>query len=86
MEEVATRKLESELLDSQLTSLERELLLQTFAQINADYFAGRSIDPVDHQQGLSLLQESGLAFYPSYIDSILKSAENGHESLQLELE
>ena len=86
MEEVAARKLEPELLDSQLTSLEREILLQTFAQINADYFAGRQIDPANHQQGLSLMQETGLSFYPTYIDSILKSAEKGHESLQLELE
>ena len=86
MEEVAARKLEPELLDSQLTSLERELLLQTFAQINADYFAGRQIDPANHQQGLSLMQETGLSFYPTYIDSILKSAEKGHESFQLELE
>ena len=86
MEEVAARKLEPDLLDSQLTSLERELLLQTFAQINADYFAGRQIDPANHQQGLSLMQETGLSFYPTYIDSILKSAEKGHESFQLELE
>ena len=86
MEEVAARKLEPDLLDSQLTSLERELLLQTFAQINADYFAGRQIDPANHQQGLSLMQETGLSFYPTYIESILKSAEKGHESLQLELE
>ena len=86
MEEVAARKLEPDLLDSQLTSLEREILLQTFAQINADYFAGRQIDPANHQQGLSLMQETGLSFYPTYIDSILKSAEKGHESLQLELE
>ena len=86
MEQVAARKLEPELLDSQLTSLEREILLQTFAQINADYFAGRQIDPANHQQGLSLMQETGLSFYPTYIDSILKSAEKGHESLQLELE
>ena len=86
MEQVAARKLESELLDSSLTDLERELLLQTFAQVNADYFAGRSIDPSNHQQGLSLLQDGDLPFYPSYIDSILKSAEKGHESLQLELE
>lgn len=86
MEQVSARKLESDLLDSQLTSLERELLLQTFAQVNADYFAGRSIDPANHQQGLSLMQETGLSFYPTYIDSILKSAEKGHESFQLELE
>ena len=86
MEQVSARKLESDLLDSQLTSLERELLLQTFAQVNADYFAGRSIDPANHQQGLSLMQDHDLPFYPSYIDSILKSAEKGHESFQLELE
>ena len=86
MEEVAARKLEPDLLDSSLTDLERELLLRTFAQVNADYFAGRSIDPADHQQGLSLLQDHDLPFYPSYIDSILKSAEKGHESLQLEIE
>lgn len=86
MEQVSARKLESDLLDSQLTSLERELLLQTFAQVNADYFAGRQIDPANHQQGLSLMQETGLSFYPTYIDSILKSAEKGHESFQLELE
>ena len=86
MEQVAARKLEPDLLDSSLTDLERELLLRTFAQVNADYFAGRSIDPADHQQGLSLLQDHDLPFYPSYIDSILKSAEKGHESLQLEIE
>ena len=86
MEQVAARKLEPDLLDSSLTDLERELLLRTFAQVNADYFAGRSIDPADHQQGLSLLQDHDLPFYPSYIDSILKSAEKGHESFQLELE
>ena len=86
MEQVSARKLESELLDSQLTSLEGELLLQTFAQLNTDYFAGRQIDPANHQQGLSLMQESDLSFYPTYIDSILKSAEKGHESFQLELE
>lgn len=86
MEQVSARKLESDLLDSSLTDLERELLLQTFAQVNADYFAGRSIDPANHQQGLSLMQDHDLPFYPSYIDSILKSAEKGHESLQLEIE
>ena len=86
MEQVAARKLEPDLLDSSLTDLERELLLRTFARVNADYFAGRSIDPADHQQGLSLLQDHDLPFYPSYIDSILKSAEKGHESLQLEIE
>ena len=86
MEQVAARKLEPDLLDSSLTDLERELLLRTFAQVNADYFAGRSIDPADHQQGLSLLQDHDLPFYPSYIDSILKSAEKGHEIFRLELE
>ena len=86
MEQVAARKLEPDLLDSQLTAVERKLLLQTFAQLNADYFAGRQIDPANHQQGLSLMQETGLSFYPTYIDSILKSAEKGHESFQLELE
>lgn len=73
MEEVAARKLEPELLDSQLTSLEREILLQTFAQINADYFAGRQIDPANHQQGLSLMQETGLSFYGSIISVVGKS-------------
>ena len=86
MEQVSARKLEPDLLDSQLTNLERELLLQTFAQLNADYFAGRQIDPANHQQGLSLMQETGLSFYLTYIDSILKSAEKGHEIFRLELE
>ena len=63
MEQVAARKLEPDLLDSQLTAVERELLLQTFAQLNADYFAGRQIDPANHQQGLSLIQETGPNLY-----------------------
>lgn len=83
MEAVAWRKAESELLDTKLTDSEKNLLLETFTKLNADYFAGKSVNEADYEAGLELWRKKGSGVYLDYLETILKSTKKSYNKLNL---
>lgn len=76
-EEVAQRQVREAYADSGKSQDEIELLAETFAQINAAYFAGERADAAAWQTGIDLWRkESG--FFLTYIETMLEEigAEN----------
>jgi len=71
--------------ESNLTEKEKELLANTFAQINALYFLGKSYDVSQFSDGIELwrTQESDFTF--KYIESMLKQAEKDHQNITIKL-
>lgn len=86
MEKVAKSKAEDDLLDTKLTVVEKTLLLDTFAKLNADYFAGLEVRQEDYQMGIQLWNEKGLNFYNRYLESLLDSTQKDYLNLILEIE
>lgn len=86
MEEVALRKVDADFVDSKLTVEERQLLLDTFAKLNTNYFAGHQINEPDYQAGIYLWREKGLGFYVKYIETILDSTKKDYGRLVLNIE
>ena len=62
--------------DSDLTEAEIELLAQTFAELNQDYFAGENPDYEKLKQGIGLWNEQEGTFLLSYIETILGTKPN----------
>lgn len=62
--------------DSDLTEAEIELLAQTFAELNQDYFAGENPDYEKLKQGIGLWNEQDGTFLHSYIKTIIGTNPN----------
>lgn len=66
-----------------LSPAEKNLLAETFAQLNAAYFAGDQIDLDVLEDGLQLWQAQPASFYTAYIQSILRDADAENHSATL---
>ena len=71
------------LADSGLPADQQALLANTFAAINAAYFAGDPIDQTEFSQGLAPVGRAGPSFYTAYLQSILEDGGSGYHTAQL---
>ena len=72
------------LADSGLPADQQALLAETFAAINAAYFAGDPIDQTEFAQGLALWEGQAPSFYTAYLQSILEDGgSSGYHTAQL---
>lgn len=72
--------------NSTLSYTQKDLLAETFAQLNTAYFAGDRVDVSALENGLSLWEEQPSSFYRAYIQSILAEADTEHHSIVLSAE
>lgn len=80
MERVAAKKIEDDLSRLSATEQEKVLMKQTFAAVNADYFAGNPISLDEHQAGLNLSRNYKTPFTSSYLDIILESGKQSQKT------
>ena len=71
--------------DSGLTEEEIELLAETFAEVNQDYFAGRNPDYEKLKYGIGLWNEQEETLLYSYMKTIVGGNPN-RQSLRISLE
>jgi len=69
--EVARLQVRSAFAESQLTETEIGLLADTFAAVNAEYFAGRPVDTAALQEGIALWRKQESSFFLNYIETML---------------
>ena len=67
--------------ESGLDEKDKELMADTFAQINLAYFAGDPIDEDALDDGLELWRQQPASFFSLYIDTILADEGNGCHSI-----
>lgn len=85
MVDLAKRKFSDYLPNKEMSEEDRELSMNTLAQINADYFSGNSVDTTVHEKGIGLLQDYYGGFTSSYLETILLEIgrDNHHLSLSI---
>lgn len=72
--------------ETSLSQEEKEILAETFAKANTYYFSGEKFDPAEFSEGVKLLESNNdAAFYKSYINSMLETAENEKRSITIKL-
>ena len=71
--------------ESDLTEEEKDLLANTFAQINSLYFIGKPYDISQFAEGIALWRTQESDFTLKYIESMLKQAENDHQNITIKL-
>lgn len=82
MKEVAKRKTK-DWENTNISEEQLELAKETFASLNAAYFAGTPIDANDHKEGLSIITKYFGGFVDSYLESILLNSNQQHHELSL---
>lgn len=86
MEDVAKRKSNEWLSTSQLPTEKLILARNTFASLNADYFAGKSINIADYSEGISILKNEDDGFITSYLETILTDTQKNHQEVSLSID
>lgn len=84
-EEVGRLQTYSSLVESNLTEEEKDLLADTFAQINSLYFLGTPYDEALFSNGISLWRTQEEDFTLRYIETMLKEANSNHQNVTIEL-
>lgn len=64
--------------NSNISEKEKNLLAETFADINSSYFAGVPINHTDYESGIELWQKQDNNFMLNYINSILDDSSNNY--------
>ncbi len=82
-EEVARSHARERLVDSGYSESDIELMTETYAKINSDYFEGREIDTDAHAEGLALWRQDPNSFVTRYIESMIKSPDNAGLTLSI---
>lgn len=72
-------------LESDLSETEKELLANTFAQINAHYFVGDRFSLQEYSKGIQLWHEQENDFTSRYIDTMIQEAEVDNQTLHIDL-
>lgn len=85
MVEVAKRKAGQFIEDETLSEQEEDILRDTFAQINADYFAGNRIDQEKYADGIALWHQQDNTFFNSYLDVVLAENQKNQHSFFLKV-
>ena len=84
-EEVARRQVRQAYAESGKTQAEIELLAETFAGINAAYFAGSNQDALMWQTGMELWRKEPGNFFLAYIETMLKAMEQENRQVAVDL-
>jgi len=74
--EVARLQVRSAFAESELSAEEIALLAETFAVINAEYFAGRPVKTDALEEGIALWRRQEASFFLNYIESMLAVRDN----------
>ena len=74
------------LAESNLTEDEKNLLADTFAEINTYYFLGEPFDTEDYSDGIALWRTQTSDFTLRYIETMLKAAEFNNQSITIEFD
>lgn len=71
--------------ETDLSEEEKNLLADTFAKMNAYYFLGEPFDPTEFSAGIELWNKQEGDFTSRYIETMLKNAETGNQTLTIDL-
>ncbi len=66
--------------DETLSGTQKQLLADTFTQLNLAYFSGDALQTAELSEGITLWQEQPASFYSVYISSILEDMEKDFHS------
>lgn len=72
--------------ETDLTEEEKSLLADTFAKINALYFLGEPFDITEFSDGIALWKKQENDFTSQYIETMIKEAEVGNQTLTIKLD
>lgn len=84
-EEVGRLQTYDAFLESDLSEAEKELLADTFGNINAQYFLGNPFSKQEYSDGIQLWHEQDNHFISRYIDTMLQEAEVDNQTLHINL-
>ena len=65
-----------------LTDIEKRLIAETFATLNASYFAGTKIDASELQEGIDLIKSQD-GFLSNYINILVNESSNDYQSIKI---
>lgn len=86
MEEVAKRKSEEWTTGSKLSPEKITLARDTFASLNADYFAGKTSHLEEYSEGITILENQFDGFITSYLKTIIADSQKNHQELTLPID
>ncbi|MFC5630657.1 MULTISPECIES: metallophosphoesterase [Streptococcus] len=86
MEELAKRKSKEWTSDSELPQEKITLVRDTFASLNADYFAGKSSNLEEYSEGINLIENQFDGFIISYLKNIIADSKKNHQELSLPID
>ncbi len=81
-EDVALNQAREGLDTSYLSADEIELMAKTYAEINSNYFAGRSFKESEYSAGIELWRTKDSSFISKYIDSMLEE-QKGNQRIKI---
>lgn len=84
-EEVGRLQTHNSFSESDLSETEKELLADTFARINAQYFVGNAFSLETYSDGIQLLKNQEDNFISRYIDTMIQEAEVDNQTLHIDL-
>ena len=84
-EEVGRLQTRDAFLESDLSDSEKELLADTFARINAQYFVGNAFSLQEYSDGIQLWHEQENNFVSRYIDTMIQEAGVNNQTLYIQL-
>ncbi|WP_049617434.1 metallophosphoesterase [Streptococcus sp. X16XC17] len=85
MIQVAKHKAEQFIKEDTLSKKDEDLLCDTFAQVNADYFAGNTIDQEKYADGIALWSQQENKFFNSYLDVVLSANTQNQHSYSIQV-
>lgn len=85
-EEVGRLQTRDAFLESDLSETDKELLADTFARINAQYFIGNAFSLETYSDGIQLWKNQEDYFISRYIDTMIQEAEVDNQTLYIDLD
>lgn len=83
-EEVGRLQNYASLSEKALSDAEKDLLANTFAELNSYYFRGEKFDPQKYTEGAALWKAQESDFTSLYIDSMLKEADVDNQTIVID--